>query len=432
MKKLILIALTCSITFFVFGNGDGETRSTTVKLDISTSDRISIQAKNTELIVETWDKNSMEIEASIRYDGKMTDKMIEFLNQFEQRVKDKISKGAGDVRVDTDLDLPNKIQIGGKHVGINVSYGDENLKVLYRIKAPGTNSYTITNSYEDVRLIGNFDKVEFTQYSGELEAGNIKSAKLNMKYGSATIESIGNASMEIYEQKLNSRNIGELEINTKYSDLELRKVGTMKATSYESDIQIGSIRNLSGDFKYGEIKVNEKLETAELTLYEMDIEAEEIEAIKLLNSKYSEIEAEKVGSIVFEQSYEDQTSIGTLGSFKSTNSKYGNHSIELLLGSLILNAYEDEVEIDRLGPSATEISIDGKYIDFSIGTGSVPFVLITKVKYGKVDYNESQVDVKRYIKDNDQLEVEAHSKAKGTSPVKISVKGYEVDVKVEY
>lgn len=431
MKKLISIALTCSIAFFALANGDGETRSTTVKLDVSSSDRINIQAKYTELIVETWDKNAMEIEASIRYDGKVTDKMLEFLDQFEQRVKDKISKGAGEVNVDTDLDLPNKIQIGGKYVGINISYGDDELKVLYRIKAPGANSYTISNSYEDVRLVGTFDKVDFTQYSGELEAGNIKSAKLNMKYGSATIESLGTATMEIYEQNLNSRSIGELEINTKYSDLELRKVGMMKAASYESDIQIGSIDNLSGDFKYGEIKVNEMMKTADLTLYEMDIEAEEIETIKLQNSKYSEFEASKVGSIVFEQSYEDQTSIGTLGSFKSTNSKYGNHSIELLQGSLILNAYEDEVEIDRLGASATEISIDGKYIDSSIGVGNVPFVLATKIKYGKADYDGSQVEVKRYIKDNDELEVEVHSKSKGTNPMRISVKGYEVDVRIK-
>jgi hypothetical protein len=38
--------------------------------------------------------------------------------------------------------------------------------------------------------------------------------------------------------------------------------------------------------------------------------------------------------------------------------------------------------------------------------------------------------VKRYIKDGDQLEVEAHSKTKNESVVNITVKGYEVDVKL--
>lgn len=431
MKKLILIALACSLGTLLYAKNDGETRTATVKVDITSSDLINIQAKYTELIVEEWSKNEVEVEATVRYDGKMTNKIQEFLDEFEQRVKNNVTKGGGELKIDTNLDLPNKIQIGGKHVGINISFGDDELKVIYKIKAPGTNQYIISNSYEDVRLSGSFDNVEFTQYSGDLEAGSIKSAKMNLKYGSATIENLGTATMEIYEQELNSRSIGELDINAKYSDLELRNVGKMKAVSYESDIQIGTIKELKGNFKYGEITITEKLDASELTLYEVDIEAEEVGTLRLENSKYSEFDIDKMSSITFEQSYEDQTNIGTLGSFKSLSSKYGNHSIELLQGSFQLNAYEDEVEVDRLGTAVTEITIDGKYIDTVIGAGGVPFILLTNIKYGKVDYDEAQVDVKRYIKDNDQIEVEVHSKSKSSKTTRISVKGYEVDVRIE-
>jgi hypothetical protein len=429
MKKLILIALACSLSAGLFANKDGETRTATVKVGVSASDIIDIKAKYTELTVETWSKNEVEIIASIRFDGKMTDKVQKFLDEFEENVKNNISNSAGKLSIDTNLDEPNKVQIGGKHVGIIVSYGDKELKVSYKIKAPGTNKYTIASSYEDVRLVGSYDKIEFTQYSGDLAAGKIKSAKMNLKYGSATIESIESATMEIYEQKLNSRSIGNLEINTKYSDLDFRNVGTMEATSYESDIQIGTIKELKGNFKYGEININDKLENAKLTFYEMDMEGEEIGTLRLENSKYSNFDFEKVGSLVFDQSYEDETEINTLDTFKSLNSKYGNHSIGLLNGSLELNAYEDEVDIEKLSSTATLISIDGKYIDSSIGISDASFLLKANVKYGSISYDESKVNVRRYIKDDDKLEVEVQSKSgKERKPINIIVNGYEVDV----
>lgn len=431
MKKLIIIAFACSLSWNSSAfTHDGETRSAKVTMDVSSSDRINIQAKYTELIVQTWDKPQVEIEATVRYDGKMTNKIQEFLDEFEQNVIDHIEKGAVELVIDTDLDIPNKIKIGGKHIDIQVTYGDDELKVTYKIKAPGNNDYRITNSYEDVQLIGSFNNVEFTQYSGELEAEYIERGNFNLKYGSASIQQIGHVEMEIYEQEIDARTIDVLKLNAKYANLELREVGTIEAASYESDYQIGSLDEISGNFKYGEIEITESLGEAELEFYEMEMEIEEIQSLRLTSSKYSKFEIERAGSIIFDQSYEDETNIGTLGDFKSLNAKYGNHAIENLESSFLLNAYEDKVEIEALSKNVTEIVIDGKYIDFLVGLSNASFVLKSNVKYGKVEYDESSVDVRRYIKDGDQLEVEAHSKIKTGNIVNITVKGYEVDVKL--
>ena len=432
MKRLILITLISSLSWTVFAvdKKDGETRSATVTVGISAADDINIQAKNTELTIETWNKNEVEITANIRFDGKMTDKIQEFLNEFEEQVKSKIEKNDGELSIKTNLDLPNKVQIGSKHVGIIVSYGDE-LKLSYKIKAPGSNKYIINNSYEDVVLLGTFDEVDFTQYSGDLEADEIKEAEMNLKYGSATIQSMGEVEMEIYEQELDVETIEELTINAKYSDIELENSKTISIDSYESDLKLGAIGRMEGGLKYGEINIKQKLDWTELTLYEVDIEANEIEELILINSKYSKFDIQQVKSIRFEQSYEDETQIRTLGSFKSTNSKYGNHAINVLNGSFDLNAYEDEVEIDRIEPTSKTISIDGKYIDSSLNIDDVPFSLIANVKYGKVNYDEATVDVRRYIKEGERLELEINSKLKMDTKLQISIKGYEVDLDLD-
>lgn len=432
MKKLILlIALIYSAGYKTYSKDTGETRTTSVTVDISPTDDINILAKYTELVVETWDKNEVLIEATVRYDGKLTDKIEKFLNEFEQRVNDKISAGAGEVRIDTDLDRPNKIQFGGKHVGINISYGDDELKILYKIKAPGSNKYTITNSYEDVSMIGRFERVDFTQYSGKLEAESIGSAKMNMKYGSATIQNIEKVEMEIYEQEIDINMTGTLDLNAKYSDLEFAAIEKIDAVSYESDFEIEMIEEMYGNFKYGEINISEKLNQGEFVFYEMKMDAEEVQSLKLEGSKYSKFEFDRIHSLTFDQSYEDETNIGYLGTFKSENSKYGNHTIDMLEESLTLLAYEDEIEIDELGGNVEDITIDGKYVDAVIGINNSSFILTTSLKYGKAVYDESDVDVRRYIKENDRLEVEVHSKTKSNNPTRISVKGYEVDIKLD-
>ncbi len=433
MKKLILITLIYSLAAISVANEkkDGETRSAIVTVDISPSDKIIIEAKHTELTVETWDKDEVEIEANIRFDGKMTDRMQEFLDEFEANVKNNIRKSANELSIKTNLDLPNKVQIGSRNVGIIVSYGDNELKLSYKIKAPGSNRYVINNSYEDVVLYGVFDDVDFTQYSGELEAKEIKKAQMNLKYGSATIQQMGEVDMQIYEQELDVERIESLTINTKYSDIELNTTDKVSIEAYESDLQFTSIGELKGELKYGEITIDEKLATGELTLYEVDIEAGEIKDLNLKNSKYSKFDIERMGNLTFDQSYEDETKIRTLANFKSLNSKYGNHSIDILTGSFDLNAYEDEVSIGSVGKKASKIYIDGKYIDSSLGLEDIPFSLLANVKYGKVDYDESAVDVRKYIKDGDQLEVEIHSKNKSDNSLQISVKGYEVDVDLD-
>ena len=429
MKKIILIALIYSTTAVLAHAGsEGETKTVTVKVSVLPSDVINIEAKHTELLVETWSKNEVEIEASIRFDGKMTNKMQTFLDEFEEKVNSKVSNADGQLKIDTDLNVPNKVQIGGDNVGINISYGGKELKVIYKIKAPENNDYLITNSYEEVRLSGNFDYLDFTQYSGELEADNIKSGKLNMKYGKATIGALGDAEMQIYEQKLAIDELGELDLNAKYSELEFGSVEKIDAVSYESDYEISSAGILNGNFKYGKIDISETIDEAELVFYEMDIEANEIGSLLMKNSKYSKFEFSKAGKLVFDQSYEDETDIGYLGSLSSPNSKYGNHSIDVLEGKFILNAYEDETKIDELGSDVSEITINGKYLENSIGIGNSEFIMLFNVKYGKAAYDESEINLKRYIKDGDQLEVEIHSKTMTSTPTRIAIKGYEVDV----
>jgi len=361
----------------------------------------------------------------------MTDKVEQSLNNFEQHVKDNVTNTAGELLINTNLETPNKFQIGPSSIGIVIGFSEDELKLDYKIKAPATNKFIITNSYRDLRLVGQFKEVEISQYSGDLVADYLDRAILNMKYGRASLKGVEKATIDIYEQKLSIEKLGETNMEAKYSDLRFMEARKIIANAYESDFYLGTLQYLSGSYKYGEIEIAERLkEGSELEFYEMELEGKNIDKLQFKSSKYSKLTADNIDYLSYILSYEDDTQIEMLGQLISGNSKYGKHSIKTLQNKLDLNSYEDDIEVEVVSNSVNEISINGKYIDAKLGLTNTSFVINGNVKYGKIDYDETNIEIKKYIKDGDQLEIEAFSKNKKENPLLINIQGYEVKVEL--
>ncbi len=435
MKKTILILLLFNTTIHISEakNGPGETRTATLTFEVSPSDVIDLQAKYTDVQVEAWDKNEVFIEATLRFDGKMNDRVQRFLDSFEEEVRDNISDSPGTLYIKTNLDEPNKFQLGSKHIGIQIDYREDELKLEYKLKVPAKNELKIKNSYRDVMLIGDFSEVEIDQYSGDLEAGSITEAEIKLKYGTAFFDEIEIAEMELYEQEITANKIGQLTIETKYSELKIEELGETEIVSYESDFEIDKLSYLSGNLKYGKLEVTELFEEGELTTYEFDIEAKSIGSLTLENSKYGKFEAGTVESLTLIESYEDDFDLETLATLKVEESKYANYDIGNLTKKFEMEkGYEGSVDIDAIANDVSSIEITGKYVETSIDTNGVAYKLVSNTKYGSVNIDKASMNVTRYIKDGDQLEIEATSNGtQATNPVFISIAGYEMDLRLD-
>ncbi len=434
MKKTILILLAFSLVVnFAKANKDGETRTATLTYEVSPSDVIDLKAKYTDVLIEAWDKNEVYIEATIRFDGRMNDRVQRFLDAFEEEVESNISDSPGVLYIKTNLDEPNKFQLGSKHIGIQIDYREDELKLEYKLKVPSSNELKIENSYRDVKLVGNFDEVEIDQYSGDLEAESIGEAEIKLKYGTAYFDEINIAEMELYEQDLTVNRIGQLDIETKYSELKIEDLGATEIVSYETDFEITNLSSLYGNLKYGKLEITDTFEEGELTTYEFDIEAKNIGSLTFENSKYGKVEADLVETLTLIESYEDDFDLESIETLKVEESKYVNYNIGNLNKKLeIEQGYEGSVDIDAIGNEASSIEITGKYIETSIDTGGVAYKLLSDTKYGSVNIDKASMNVTRYIKDGDQLEIEATSNAASSdNPILISIKGYEMDVRLD-
>ena len=214
-------------------------------------------------------------------------------------------------------------------------------------------------------------------------------------------------------------------------DIDFERIEEIETEAYETDFEIGEATNLIGNLKYGDLSITGSLEEAELTLYEVDIEAEVIDKLNISESKYSKFIVREIRNLKFNQSYEDETEIYQLGSFESQDTKYGKHDIEILTSNFELNGYEEDVEIKQINASVDQIILKGKYIDSSIDLQGSAFTLTSNTKYGDISYDEDSINIKKYIKDGDQLEIEAYSKTKSDAPITIDINGYEIELDIK-
>lgn len=430
MKKSTLVLLALFSLGSLYGsNKIGETKTAKHTVTVSQGEVINIQSKNTFVNIQTWDKNEVEIVAEITFDGNENDRIRTFLDEFEKNVKNNITKANGELLINTNLDEPNKVQIGSKYAGVIIGYSDKELRIEYSIKLPSTNKLKVKSAYKDLIMTGTYQEVEVVQYSADLIGGIFKKATLGLKYGDSNIEYIGEGKIESYENDTEIKEAESLDINDKYSNISINRLSTLTIIGYETDMKIGNAETLNGNLKYGNMTVKEKIGNATLTLYEYDITGEAFGNIRLENSKYSKVILDRANEIRFLESYEDELKIRYLN-ILGTKSKYGSYTIEQLGKKLELVGYEDDVTISQLLKTTESISMDGKYLKILLGSSGVPYSLNADVKYGKIDYNESNLNIKKYIKENDKLTIEAEAKYSTGNNVSIRLTGYEVKAEI--
>ena len=84
MKKALLLLTLLASQVGLANVNDGETRTAEHTVSVSSGDEINILGKNTYLEIETWNKNEVSIVAEVTFDGRMTEKVKKFLDEFEE------------------------------------------------------------------------------------------------------------------------------------------------------------------------------------------------------------------------------------------------------------------------------------------------------------------------------------------------------------
>jgi hypothetical protein len=237
-KGFILLAFALSPLLSIAHDGDNVEKKRTISktYTVGPEDRLSIENSFGNVVVATWDKNTIQVDIEIGVRASSDEKAQQMLDQIN--VSDHQS----------GQDIEFKTDIGRMNSKKGNNYGNEDNRrfyVDYKISMPSKNPLRIDNSFGKTNVPDFAGVASLTSKFGELTTGKIPNAKLiHVEFGKADIGRLTNADVVF---KFNSKsNVAGISGNSKV------------------DVQFCSQVNLSVDNTVKELSVYESYSTVNL------------------------------------------------------------------------------------------------------------------------------------------------------------------------
>lgn len=304
-----------------------------------------------------------------------------------------------------------------------------NIKSVLTLHVPDLEKLFIANKYDDVNIEdGLTTDLSLNVYSGRVDIGNIGgNLDLEMKYSKGEIGDFQDGVLDIYDCNLRIGTGKVLNLKSKYSELKLKEFTKADLICYDDNLEIG---NIAGDLtltdKYSEFEFG-NFKNAKMDLYDSNITLENGNDLQL-KSKYSEIKLQKLGSLNFELSYDDNTRVNELGSFYA-DSKYSEFSFGLLESGLTMNSYDDDVRVTKFTGPLKTLKFVGKYSELDMAIpSSISYKLEASMTYGKLDFPKDKFNTRINSTNSSKFEFKGAMKDSNDSSPTIEIEAYDCKI----
>jgi hypothetical protein len=203
-------------------NGKEKRKEITQSYPLANTDKVSLKNKYGTIKIETWDKNEIKVEVTIKVNGKTAEK--------SQSILDGITiyhhKAEGVVQFRTDIQSG---QLNGK------GYYSQKMEIDYRVYMPVSNALHIQHDYGNVEMPNYEGPTDIHVHYGSLTGGGLRGShnEVDIAYGGLTLTAINNG-----------------EVSVRYSGCDIDSINGVSDIdfAYCSDVNIGVNKN-TGDVK---------------------------------------------------------------------------------------------------------------------------------------------------------------------------------------
>jgi len=398
----------------------------------SGKDRVKVKHRYGTLVVKQSPNNEVRLETTFSLSGDSQADVDKALSYFDV----KVSESDRTLDVETELQTKNW-QTQNERSKLTFEDGTvirdlRDIEVEFILHIPDLSHLALANRYDDIILENAFEGELLVElYSGKLETKDLRgSFRLDLKYGEAFVGNTHDANLQIYDGELEIGNTRQLDLRSKYSEIEIGSTDNCRMETYEDEVQIGLIKGelLMMD-KYSDFEIG-NFRSGRMDLYESELEMQSGESLQV-KSKYSNFSFNSLRSLSFESSYEDELDIQSLGDL-SADMKYSQLEIGQLTGKMALKAYDSELEVDNIGEEFAGLTLDGKYVRAELNLPTaLKYRLMANMQYGKLEYDDSNIEPQTYIEKGDNLEVKANvNNATDDSPL-VQIQGYDCEIELQ-
>lgn len=236
---------------------DDNERSKTIRQQLTVPKEVSLEMINKygDIIIHTWEYDSISVEVTITAHGKKD----EVLERQLDRVFVEISQVGKYVRMASVLDRKS-----GSLNEFFKSIGDQSKALLSKNKIeinwvvymPDHTEVMIENKFGDIYMDAVYGKAKLEMSHGKLRSdGFYGYSRLELSYADADIDYLKEAYLDLKVSEIDIAKADFLTISGSSSEYYLKEVKSLKIDSRNDDISVNSLNSLSGSASFSNIKI---------------------------------------------------------------------------------------------------------------------------------------------------------------------------------
>lgn len=464
-ELLILSSFLLGFTCLLVGQTE-KTKSVEKTFNLSKEGKVKVDHRYGLLKVIRSTDGKVHLNTRMRVEGNDEEEIQKALSQFDVD----INEFGNQLTIETDLGIKNwngrngKIYLTFKN-GAKVK-GLKKFTVEMLLAVPDLQTLALKNKYEDIIIDHNIaGDLEVELYDGDLKAKNVSGElDLNVKYGKAIFEDIGNADLTLYDSEMEMEAGKVIKLSSKYSEYTIGDTESLKINAYDDKFELGNVKGrLEIRDKYSEMEVGNFGE-AILQVHDGDFDAKKGGNLSISDTKYSKYRIAEVGNLTIEGSHDDKFIIRKVADFEVDITKYtefeigdlggkfkvrNSHDDKFIIGNLtdlmvnqskytefeitnlagqvsLLDSHDDKLDVREVATTFKGLKMNGKYTKVNMDIPStVKYEIDAEMKYGGIEYPESAFESSYYKEKDSILAMRGKIKGAGANAPKIEVRGHD-------
>ncbi|MEE9363794.1 MAG: hypothetical protein V3U92_14430 [Cellulophaga sp.] len=221
---------------------------------LSNTGKFHIDNKYGDVIINGWDKNSIEVIISI----SVTHKKLEQAESILDRIIPNIKEAGDFLSISSKIEDKNQSLFSRYFNKANpFTFDKSNVQIDYLVYMPENASLDITNKFGDVILSGWTGKLKVNIQHGDLWINeDITNARIKMKFGNLHSKSIAYGTIELKNGSIAIDTSKNLRILSSGTTINIDEVSTLELFSSKDEISIGSLDKINGDLRFSKVYLN--------------------------------------------------------------------------------------------------------------------------------------------------------------------------------
>ncbi|MCG8700428.1 MAG: hypothetical protein MI922_20405 [Bacteroidales bacterium] len=325
----------------------------------------------------------------------------------------------------TDIGISKKIKmelLNGEKINLR------EFEFSCSLKIPDGSKLDLNTKYSNIG-IEEVNQLILQSFDDNIACNDIaEHVSINAKYSKLTMESMENATLNLFDCHYVADKCENLTISTKYSKVNIQQAENVTISSFDDKFDIHTCENLTINAKYSDY-VGNKVENISATYFDSDIQITSAENIVLGKSKYTKYAFDAAETMVVSESFDDEFRMQHIESIGFSDVKYSKLIIGHLESKITLKGYDTNVDIQELSDQFQLCTVDLKYGKVSIKIpGSLAASFKIKYKYGSLHNNLKDFTTISDNKGETEKVIEGKTTNSPESTARFSFNNYSADI----